>query len=88
MRDIEGSNLHWSSFTAVNTSDVNELLECDEGKKIHLCFTEASKSRWVSPKILSKLWDIPHQMAFQAIERNTQLARHNDDNILSRILHK
>ena len=38
----------------------------------------------VSPKLLSKLWCVPENLAKDAIAQSTQLCRHNADNYMSR----
>ena len=45
---------------------------------------EAGKPKGVTPAHLSKLWFVSEKLAEGAIEQNTQLCRHNADNILSR----
>ena len=45
---------------------------------------EASKPTGISPQVLSKLWCISEKLAEGAVDQNTQLCRHNADNVLSR----
>ena len=40
----------------------------------------------ISPKVLSKLWCIPENLAKDAVAQSTQLCRHNADNYMSRNL--
>ena len=44
----------------------------------------ASSSKGPTPEFLSKLWLVSEKLAKGAIESNTQLCRHNSDNVLSR----
>lgn len=52
--------------------------------KAQLDSTEASRPKGVSPALLSKLWMVKEPLAKEAVEQNTQLCRHNEDNELSR----
>ncbi len=45
---------------------------------------EAGKPTGITPERLSKLWFVSEKLAQGAIDQNTQLCRHNADNILSR----
>jgi hypothetical protein len=60
--------------------DPNEMIKV---KKV-ISSINAGKSSGTDPKQLSKLWIVTEKLAKEALDQNTQLCRHNSDNIMSR----
>ena len=72
----------WDNFedSLKDTLDASQI----EFVQAQIAAAQASKPKGVSPEVLSKLWCISDKLAEGAIEQNTQLCRHNSDNVLSR----
>ena len=72
-----GSTYSTSTFP-IDIFDVSRIYNAN------LSSTTATKISGISPKSLAKTWNIPEELAAKSINRNTQLARHKQDNTLSR----
>ena len=69
---------HFSKSSRANLFDIQE------NNSVELSSAHATKSKGVTFKSLAKIWNISEELAEKAIDRNTQVAKHKQDNILSR----
>ena len=90
--DVGNDSMLFDMPTSIDNNDLESVLMKDmsasdvDAINASINAVHADKSSGMSPKLLSKLWCVPENLARGAVDQSTQLCRHNADNTLSRNL--